>query len=270
MTKNRTGDECTRISSSDHRPLLRSRAVAGAVAAVCVVGLALTACSTSTATNAASPTTVASSGAGTGAAGGPSTAGRSSAAGSTPTTTAPTTMAPTTTAPTSAASAAPAADQGEPLAPIGCGAIPVAQANALITAPITEVDYSPKTGGYYPDHHFSCDAGMRIDVYPQDSTSSEDNTDIADENATPTPLPGIADTAVFTQSGLMVNGAGPMPDVYVHKGAATCEIKTSSTVSDYAITASGDLVPGVTPEAAAAWATQAAGLCTDIFTAIKA
>lgn len=225
--------------------------------AACLVGLALTACGTSTATNAAQPTTDVAAGPGTSIVAGQSTTGSGPTAG--------------TTASTTAESPDAAADQGEPLAPIGCGAIPVAQANALITAPITAVDYSPKTGGYYPDHHFSCDAGMQIDVYPQDSTGSEENTDIADENATATPLPGIADTAAFTQSGLFVNGAGPMPDVYVHKGAATCEIKTSSTVSDYAIAASSDgFTSGVTTEAAAAWATQAAGLCTDIFTAIKA
>jgi hypothetical protein len=64
-------------------------------------------------------------------------------------------------------------------------------------------------------------------------------SDLADDNATPTTIAGIGDTAVFTQSGLVVAGVGPMPDVYVHQGAAT-------------------------------WAAQAAGLCTDIFTAIKA
>jgi hypothetical protein len=111
---------------------------------------------------------------------------------------------------------------------------------------------------------------MQIDIYPQDSSKSDYTTDLGDENATPTPIPGIADTAVFTQSGLIVEGAGPMPDIYVHKGAATCEIKTSSTVSDYKIPASDGLVPGVTTQAAATWAAQAAGLCTDIFTAIKA
>jgi hypothetical protein len=164
-----------------------------------------------------------------------------------------------------------AASQGEPLAPIGCGAIPITQANALISTPITTVDYSPTSGGYYPDHHFTCDAGMQIQVFPQDSTKSDYTSDLADENSTPTPIPGIADTAVFTQSGLIVQGAGPMPDIYVHKGAATCEIQPSSTVSDYKIPlTSNGLSQGVSTPAAAAWAAEAAGLCTDIFTGIKA
>lgn len=172
--------------------------------------------------------------------------------------------------PAKAGSSASVASKGEPLAPLGCGAIPLSQANALISTPITTVDFSPDNGTYYADHHFSCDAGMQIDVYPQDSSKSEYTTDLHDQNVTPTAIPGIADTAVFTQSGLIVKGAGPMPDVYVHKGAATCEIKTSSTVSDYKIPATDDFVPMVTTQAAATWSAQAAGLCTDIFTAIKA
>jgi hypothetical protein len=69
----------------------------------------------------------------------------------------------------------------------------------------------------------------------------------------------------------MVAGAGPMPDVYVHMGNATCEIQTSGTITDYKIhdTSTG-LSDGVTVAAAKAWSTKAAGLCHDAFTAIKA
>ncbi len=173
--------------------------------------------------------------------------------------------------PTSDGSDTSATSQGEPLAPIGCGAIPIAQANALISTPITKIDYSPDNGTYYADHHFTCDAGMQIDVYPQDTSKDEYTADLADENATATPIPGIADSAVFTQSGLIVQGAGPMPDVYVHKDNATCEIKTSSTVTDYNVPViSNGLSQGVSTQVATAWAAKAAGLCTVIFTAIKA
>jgi hypothetical protein len=223
---------------------VKIKSVAVTVIAVSLVGLALTACGSSTAKTAAQQTADASG-----------AVVSSNAAGTTPA---------KAGAPSATASA------GEPLAPLGCGAIPLSQANALITDSITTVDFSPNNGTYYPDHHFSCDAGMEIDIYPQDSSKGNYTTDLGDENATPTSIPGIADTAVFTQSGLIVQGAGPMPDVYVHKGNATCEIKTSSTVTDYKIAASDGLVPGVTTQAAATWAAQAAGLCTDIFTAIKA
>jgi hypothetical protein len=125
--------------------------------------------------------------------------------------------------------------------------------------------------GVYADHHFTCDAGMQIQIYPEDTGKAQYTSDLADENVAPTPLSGIADVAVFTQSGLIVNGAGPMPDVYVHKGAATCEIKTSSTVTDYNIKdTSNGLSDGVTLAAATAWSTKAAGLCADVFSAIKA
>jgi hypothetical protein len=225
---------------------VKIKCVTVAVIAGSLVGIALTACGSSTAHNAPQVASTASG-----------DAVSNSAAGSTANAT-----------PAGAPSATTSA--GEPLAPLGCGAIPLSQVNALITTSITTVDFSPNNGTYYADHHFSCDAGMEIDIYPQDSSKSNYTTDLGDENVAPTSLPGIADTAVFTQSGVMVQGAGPMPDVYVHKGAATCEIKTSSTVSDYKIPASDGLVPGVTTQAAATWATQAAGLCTDIFTAIKA
>jgi hypothetical protein len=225
---------------------VNKKAVAATVITAGLLGLALTACGSSTANNQNRQTSAAAGGQGA------------------------SDVAATDTAPTKVGTTVSAASQGEPLAPLGCGAIPISQVNALVSAPITTVDFSPNNGTYYPDHHFSCDAGMEIDVYPQDSSKSDYTSDLADENATPTSLSGIADTAVFTQSGLMVQGAGPMPDIYVHKGAATCEIKTSSTVSDYKIPESDGLVPGVTTQAAATWAAQAAGLCADIFTAIKA
>jgi hypothetical protein len=228
---------------------VKIKSVTVAVIAVSFVGTALTACGSSATHNAAQQASTASGG----------VVSSSAATGSTANATPAKAGAPSATA-----------SAGEPLAPLGCGAIPLSQANALITTAITTVDFSPNNGTYYADHHFSCDAGMEIDVYPEDSSKSNYSTDLGDENATPTSIPGIGDTAVFTQSGLIVQGAGPMPDVYVHKGAATCEIKTSSTVTDYKIAASDGLVPGVTAQAAATWAAQAAGLCTDIFTAIKA
>lgn len=160
---------------------------------------------------------------------------------------------------------------GEPLAPVGCGAITVAAANTLLAKPITTVTVADPQMGYYPDHHFVCDASLQITIYPQDSSKQQYSSDLADENVTPTTIPGVGDVTVFTQSGIFVQGAGPMPDVYVHQGAATCEIKTSSTVSDYNIPASGGtLSTGVTKSAAVTWATKAAGLCIDVFNAIKA
>lgn len=177
-----------------------------------------------------------------------------------------TTSASSASGPASNGSSVAAASQGEPLAPIGCVAIPVAQVNALIKTPITTIDYSPKTGGYFPDHRFTCDAGMRIDVYPQDANKSQYTGDVTAENVTPTTIPGVADVAVFTQA--LEN----VPDIYAHKGAVTCEIQTSSTVTDYNITVDPKSVfgAGVTKESAAAWAGKAVELCTDIFTALKA
>lgn len=234
-------------SSTPHTPLFalassrHHRFRSGVAAATLItVGLALTACGTSSAHG--TPT-----------------------AGSTATHNA------ASNTPTSDGSDTSAASQGEPLAPIGCGAIPIAQANALISTPITKVDYSPNNGTYYADHHFTCDAGMQIDVYPQDTSKDEYTTDLAAENVPATPIPGVADIAVFTQSGLIVQGAGPMPDVYVHMDNATCEIKTSSTVTDYNVPViSNGLSQGVSTQVAAAWAAKSAGLCTAIFTAIKA
>lgn len=160
---------------------------------------------------------------------------------------------------------------GEPLASVGCGAIPTAQADLLLAEPISSVDITDPKIGEYPDHHFTCDAGMDIAIYPDDSAKTQYNTDVAAENVAPSPLPGIADLAVFTQSGLMVAGAGPMPDVYVHKGNATCEITTSGTITEYKIhDNSTGLSDGVTVGAAKAWSAKAAGLCGDVFTAIKA
>ena len=63
-----------------------------------------------------------------------------------------------------------------------------------------------------------------------------------------------------------------MPDIYAHKGTVTCELKPSSTVSDYKITVDpNSALAGIaTKDAQAAWATKAAGLCTGAFTALKA
>ena len=63
-----------------------------------------------------------------------------------------------------------------------------------------------------------------------------------------------------------------MPDIYAHKGTVTCELLPSSTVTDYKVTVDPNSAFGgmITKDAAAAWATKAAGLCTAVFTALKA
>jgi hypothetical protein len=166
---------------------------------------------------------------------------------------------------TSAASAAPASGQGEPLAPIGCGGITPAMVNDLVTTPVTSITFSSGFG-VYPDHHFECDAGMQVDVFPQDSDKAQYTADLAAENVAPNPLSGVGDVAVYTLAPF----AG-MPDVYAHKGTVTCELKPSSTVSDYKITVDPSSLTGIaTKDAQAAWATKAAGLCTGVFTALKA
>ena len=174
-------------------------------------------------------------------------------------------------APTSAAAAASvapsaaASGEGEPLAPIGCGGITTAMVNDLVTTPVTSVTYSSGFG-VYPDHHCECDAGMQVDIYPQDSNKAQYTADLAAENAAANPLSGVGDVAVYTLAPF----AG-MPDVYAHKGTVTCELKPSSTVSDYKITVDPSSLTGAaTNDAQAAWATKAAGLCTGVFTALKA
>jgi len=166
----------------------------------------------------------------------------------------------------SGAPAAAASGQGEPLAPIGCGGITTAMVNALVTTPVTSVTFSSGFG-VYPDHHFECDAGMRVDVYPQDSNKGQYNADLTAENAPPNPLSGVGDVAVYTLATLE-----GMPDIYAHKGNVTCEILPSSTVTDYKVTVDPNSAfgGGITKDSAAAWATKAAGLCTGVFTALKA
>jgi hypothetical protein len=165
-----------------------------------------------------------------------------------------------------AAAAAPASGDGEPLAPIGCGGITPAMVNDLVTTPVTSITYSSGLG-VYPDHHFNCDAGMQVDVFPQDSDKAQYTADLAAENAAPNAISGVGDVAVYTLAPL----AG-MPDIYAHKGTVTCELKPSSTVTDYkvAIDPSSAFGGTITKDAGAAWATKAAGLCTAIFTALKA
>jgi hypothetical protein len=166
----------------------------------------------------------------------------------------------------SSAAAAPASGQGEPLAPIGCGGITPAMVNDLVTTPVTSITFSSGFG-VYADHHFECDAGMQVDVYPQDSNKAQYTADLAAENVAPNPISGVGDVAVYTLAPF----AG-MPDVYAHKGTVTCELKPSSTVSDYKITVdpSSAFAGIATKDAQAAWATKAAGLCTGVFTALKA
>src|SRR5450755_2666747 len=166
----------------------------------------------------------------------------------------------------SAAPAAAASGDGEPLAPIGCGGITPAMVNDLVTTPVTSITYSSGFG-VYPDHHFECDAGMQVDVFPQDSDKAQYTSDLAAENAAPNPISGVGDVAVYTLAPL----AG-MPDIYAHKGTVTCELKPSSTVTDYkvAIDPSSAFGGTTTKDAGAAWATKAAGLCTAIFGALKA
>lgn len=174
--------------------------------------------------------------------------------------------APTSAAATaSAALSAAASGEGEPLAPIGCGGITPAIVNDLVTTPVTSITYSSGSG-IYEDHHFECDAGMQVDIYPQDSNKAQYTADLAAENAAANPLSGVGDVAVYTLAPF----AG-MPDVYAHKGTVTCELKPSSTVSDYKITVDPSSLTGAaTKDAQAAWATKAAGLCTGVFTALKA
>src|ERR1019366_6013944 len=155
-----------------------------------------------------------------------------------------------------AAAAAPASGDGEPLAPIGCGGITPAMVNDLVTTPVTSITYSSGLG-VYPDHHFNCDAGMQVDVFPQDSDKAQYTADLAAENAAPNAISGVGDVAVYTLAPL----AG-MPDIYAHKGTVPCELKPSSTVTDYkvAIDPSSAFGGTITKDAGAAWATKAAGL----------
>jgi hypothetical protein len=166
----------------------------------------------------------------------------------------------------SAAAAPPASGSGEPLAPIGCGGITPAMVNDLVTTPVTSITYSSGFG-VYPDHHFECDAGMRINVFPQDSDKAQYTADLTAENVAPNALPGVGDVAAYTLAPF----AG-MPDIYAHKGTVTCELKPSSTVTDYKITVdpSSAFAGIATKDAQAAWATKAAGLCTGVFAALKA
>jgi hypothetical protein len=165
-----------------------------------------------------------------------------------------------------AAPAAAASGDGEPLAPIGCGGITPAMVNDLVTTPVTSITYSSGFG-VYPDHHFECDAGMQVDVFPQDSDKAQYTSGLAAENVAPNAISGVGDVAVYTLAPL----AG-MPDIYAHKGTVTCELKPSSTVTDYkvAIDPSSAFGGTITKDAGAAWATKAAGLCTAIFGALKA
>jgi hypothetical protein len=163
-----------------------------------------------------------------------------------------------------ATSVAAASGQGEPLAPIGCGGITPAMVNDLVTTPVTSITFSSGFG-IYPDHHFECDAGMRVAIYPQDSDKSQYNADLTAENAPPNPISGVGDVAVYTLAAL-----GGMPDIYAHKGTVTCELLPSSTVTDYKIAVDSTLAGTITKEAGAAWAMKAAGLCTAVFTALKA
>ncbi len=170
-----------------------------------------------------------------------------------------------TSAASAATSAAPASGAGEPLAPIGCGGITPAMVNDLVTTPVTSITFSSGFG-VYADHHFECDAGMQVDIYPQDSNKAQYTADLASENTAANPLSGVGDVAAYTLAPL----AG-MPDIYAHKGTVTCELKPSSTVSDYKITVDPSSLTGIaTKDAQAAWATKAAGLCTGVFTALKA
>jgi len=137
--------------------------------------------------------------------------------------------------------------------------------NDLVTTPVTSITYSSGFG-VYPDHHFECDAGMRVAVYPQDSDKSQYTADLTAENAAPNPISGVGDVAVYTLATL----AG-MPDIYAHKGTVTCELLPTSTVTDYKVAVDPNSVfGGITKEAGAAWAMKAAGLCTAVFTALKA
>jgi hypothetical protein len=239
--------------------MFRLRSTLGVALGVSVVALNLGACSSSgsakasTASNGGTSTQAATSNASTSNASTAATTGASAPAqdGS--------------AAATSAASAAPASGAGEPLAPIGCGGITPAMVNDLVTTPVTSITFSSGLG-IYPDHHFECDAGMQVDIYPQDSSKAQYAADLAAENAAANPLSGVGDVAVYTLAPF----AG-MPDIYAHKGTVTCELKPSSTVSDYKITVDPSSLTGIaTKDAQAAWATKAAGLCTGVFTALKA
>src|SRR5665213_3238533 len=198
--------------------MFRWRSTLGVALGVSLVGLNLAACSSSGSTKAAAAssgtpstqaTTSTASAAATNGASPPAQNGSAAA----------TSVAPA--APV--ASAAPASGEGEPLAPIGCGGITPAMVNDLVTTPVTSVTFSSGFG-VYPDHHFECDAGMQVDVYPQDSSKAQYTADLAAENVAPNPLPGVGDVAVYTLAPL----AG-MPDVYAHKGNVTCELEPSST-----------------------------------------
>lgn len=243
--------------------MFRLRSTFGVALGVSLVALNLVACSSS----GSAKTGAASSGSSSTQA---TTSTASTAATNAAATAATNTASPAgqtgSVAATSAASAGGAIDNVEPLAPIGCGGITPTMVNDLVTTPVTSITFSSGLG-IYPDHHFECDAGMRVAVYPQDSDKSQYTTDLTAENVASIPISGVGDVAAYTLAPL----AG-MPDIYAHKGTVTCELQPSSTVTDYkvAIDPTSAFAGMITKDAQATWATKAASLCTAVFTALKA
>ena len=146
-----------------------------------------------------------------------------------------------------------------------CSAITTADAQATVQLPVGVIEFDPNNQD--PDGIFVCtidpaDHAVTVTVEPEDVARANYESDVAAENFPATPLPGVGDIAVWTQ---VPNNP---PDVYAHKGHATCEVKTNDTqILNVAYDPSvGD--GGVTAASAAAYALKLGTLCKDVFAAI--
>ncbi len=147
-----------------------------------------------------------------------------------------------------------------------CSAITLADAQATVQPAIDAIGFDPDNQD--PDGIFTCtidaaDQAVTVTVEPEDVAMANYESDVAAENVPAVPsLPGVGDVAVWTQ---VPNNP---PDVYAHKGHATCEVKTGNT-QVLNITYDPTVVDGgVTAASAAAYAVKLGALCKDVFAAI--
>lgn len=163
-----------------------------------------------------------------------------------------------------------AGGSGTDLATVGCSAIKIADAQALVKSTVTKIDFEPGSAELDPRHLFICQFDnqyMRITVNPEDASSAIYNEEVVEQNVSTTPIAGVGDAAVW--AGVLLGGViTSAPTVIAHKGSVTCLVETPGG-PDLTIPIDPGPIGGSTPADAAAFAAKTAALCTDIFSAVS-
>ena len=155
---------------------------------------------------------------------------------------------------------------GPDLAAKGCSSIKISDAQPLVKASVTKIDFDPGSAELRPDHEFQCgisEQAVTVSVSPQDSSKAVYATEVQEQNVVAHPLSGIGESAVWAGVEMM-SVITAAPTLIAHKGSVTCVVQAPSG-SVLTLPLQTGPPGGSTVSDTIAYAKKMGAVCNDIF-----